>query len=149
MSASGPLSLLIQVHSIYISRAVWKSENPGVPVLFGGHNLPPSPPLDEIGLTDLPGWHPRYPQGRQAILLALRIFIPSYGPVDEWCRPITHLSAIHLPKITQLKKIFLFLFVFHISFAIIFFLNNCEVLNDKLQRIMFHFSLMIAYFTSL
>ena len=28
-----------------------KSENPGVPVLFGGHNLPP---LVEIGLPDLP-----------------------------------------------------------------------------------------------
>ena len=27
------------------------SENPGVPVLFGGHKLPP---LFEIGLTDLP-----------------------------------------------------------------------------------------------
>ena len=28
-----------------------ETENPGVPVLFGGHNLPP---LVEIGLTDLP-----------------------------------------------------------------------------------------------
>ena len=33
------------------SRAVGKSENPGVPLLFAGHNLPP---LVEIGLTDLP-----------------------------------------------------------------------------------------------
>ena len=32
-------------------RAVGRSENPGVPVLFGGHNLPP---LVGIGLTDLP-----------------------------------------------------------------------------------------------
>ena len=32
-------------------RAVGRSENPGVPVLFGGHNLSP---LVEIGLTDLP-----------------------------------------------------------------------------------------------
>ena len=32
-------------------RAVGRSENPGVPVLFGRHNLPP---LVEIGLTDLP-----------------------------------------------------------------------------------------------
>ena len=32
-------------------RAVGGSENSGVPVLFGGHNLPP---LVEIGLTDLP-----------------------------------------------------------------------------------------------
>ena len=30
-------------------RAVGRSENPGVSVLFGGHNLP-----IEIGLTDLP-----------------------------------------------------------------------------------------------
>ena len=33
-------------------RAVGRSENSGVPVSFGGHNLPP--PLVEIGLTDLP-----------------------------------------------------------------------------------------------
>ena len=32
-------------------RAVGRSENPGVPVLFGEHNLLP---LVEIGLTDLP-----------------------------------------------------------------------------------------------
>ena len=32
-------------------RAVGRSENPGVPVIFGGHNLPL---LVEIGLTDLP-----------------------------------------------------------------------------------------------
>ena len=32
-------------------RAVGRSENPGVPVLFSGHKLPP---LVEIGLTDLP-----------------------------------------------------------------------------------------------
>jgi hypothetical protein len=32
-------------------RAVGRYEHPGVPVLFGGHNLPP---LVEIGLTDLP-----------------------------------------------------------------------------------------------
>ena len=32
-------------------RAVGRSENPGVPVLFGRHNLPP---FVEIGLTDLP-----------------------------------------------------------------------------------------------
>ena len=34
-----------------INRVVGRSENSGVPVLFGGHNLPP---LVEIGLTDLP-----------------------------------------------------------------------------------------------
>ena len=33
------------------SRAVGMSENPGVPLLFGGNNLSP---LVEIGLTDLP-----------------------------------------------------------------------------------------------
>ena len=32
-------------------RAVERSENSGVPVLFGGHKLPP---MVEIGLTDLP-----------------------------------------------------------------------------------------------
>ena len=47
-------------------RAVGRSENPGVPVLFGGHNLTP---LVEIGLTDLPKspWHPRHPQGRTGL----------------------------------------------------------------------------------
>ena len=33
------------------NRAVGSSENPGVPVLYRGHNLSP---LVEIGLTDLP-----------------------------------------------------------------------------------------------
>ena len=36
---------------IVILKAVGRSENPGMPVFFGGHNLPP---LVEIGLTDLP-----------------------------------------------------------------------------------------------
>ena len=36
---------------LVLYRAVGRSENPEVPVLFGGHNLPP---LVEIGLTDLP-----------------------------------------------------------------------------------------------
>ena len=36
--------------SLY-SRIIGRSENPGVPVLFGGHNLPP---LIEIRLSDLP-----------------------------------------------------------------------------------------------
>ena len=34
-----------------IIRVLGRSENPGVPVLFGGHNLPS---LVEIGLTDRP-----------------------------------------------------------------------------------------------
>ena len=38
-------------HGLICTRAVARSENPGVPVLFGGHNLLP---LVEIGLTDLP-----------------------------------------------------------------------------------------------
>ena len=33
-------------------RALGSSENPGVPLLFGGHNLPP--PLVKVRLTDLP-----------------------------------------------------------------------------------------------
>ena len=37
--------------SCYRSRTVGRSENPGVPVLFGGRNLHP---LVEVGLTDLP-----------------------------------------------------------------------------------------------
>ena len=42
---------------MYMFRAVGRSENPEVPVLFGGHNLPL---LVEIGLTDLPkNGHPR------------------------------------------------------------------------------------------
>ena len=39
-----------RVH-LFHHRAIGRSENPGVPVLFCGHNLPP---LVEIGLTDLP-----------------------------------------------------------------------------------------------
>ena len=38
------------IHSVRC-KAVGRSENPGMPVLFGGHNLPH---LVEIGLTDLP-----------------------------------------------------------------------------------------------
>ena len=38
-------------YNIDLSRAIGRSENPGVPVLFGGHNLPL---LVEEGLTDLP-----------------------------------------------------------------------------------------------
>ena len=41
------------------SRAVGRSENPGLPILFGGHNLPP---LVEIGLTDVP-MAPQAPPG--------------------------------------------------------------------------------------
>ena len=34
-----------------LNRAVGRPENPRMPLIFGGHNLPP---LVEIGLTDLP-----------------------------------------------------------------------------------------------
>ena len=40
----------VDINEMY-GRAVGRSENPGVPVLFVGHNLPP---MIEIGLTDLP-----------------------------------------------------------------------------------------------
>ena len=50
-----PSQLSTLAHKCHF-RAVGKSENPEVPVLFGGHNLPT---LVEIGLTDLPnGQHP-------------------------------------------------------------------------------------------
>ena len=42
---------LFDCHLYVHNRAVGRSENLGVPVLFGRHNLPP---LVEIGLTDLP-----------------------------------------------------------------------------------------------
>ena len=45
---------------VLVIRAVGRSENPGVPVLFGGHNLPP---LVEIGLTDLQAMAPPAPPG--------------------------------------------------------------------------------------
>ena len=58
---------VLSTRSLVTIRAVGGSENPGVPVLFGRHNLPP---LVEIGLTDLPksggSKVPRHPQGRQA-----------------------------------------------------------------------------------
>ena len=51
-------------------RAVGMSENLGVPVLFGGHNLPP---LNEIGLTDLPkpgsAMAPLAPSGTTGLLM--------------------------------------------------------------------------------
>ena len=47
--ASDGCPLLTSVNELLL-RAVGRSENPGVPVSFGGNNLPP---LVEIGLTDL------------------------------------------------------------------------------------------------
>ena len=43
------ISMRMEVDCL-LSRAVGRFENPGVPVLFGGHNLSP---LVEIGLTGL------------------------------------------------------------------------------------------------
>ena len=44
---SGRKSVQIPHHP----RAIGRSENPGMPALFGGHNLPPT--LIETGLTNL------------------------------------------------------------------------------------------------
>ena len=63
------VSFYFRVKFFVQCRAVGRSENPGVPVLFGGHNLSP---LVDIGLTVLPksggamAPPPRHPQGRQA-----------------------------------------------------------------------------------
>ena len=58
-------------------RAVGKSENPGVPVLLGGHNLPF---LVEMGLTDLPksggAMAPPAPQGTTGLRLWRRRIFP-------------------------------------------------------------------------
>ena len=44
-------NVVFNIQNLVICRAVGRSENLGVPVSFGGHNLPP---LVEIGLIDLP-----------------------------------------------------------------------------------------------
>ena len=50
-----------------LSKAVGRSENPGVAVLFGGHNLPH---LVEIGLTDLPkSWGALAPPGTTGLIV--------------------------------------------------------------------------------
>ena len=48
LNTSSQIKLVFIFEYILLSR----SENSGVPLLFGGHNLPP--PMVEIGLTDLP-----------------------------------------------------------------------------------------------
>ena len=59
-------------------RAVGRSENLRIPVLFGGHNLPP---LVEIGLTDLPksggAMVPPAPPGTTGLPFAL-LFNPCF-----------------------------------------------------------------------
>ena len=60
-----------------VPRAVGRSENPGVPVLYGGHNLPP---LVEIRLTDLPkfgGGTPDTPRDDRPVYLT--IIVRSYA----------------------------------------------------------------------
>ena len=55
-------------------RAVGRSENPGVPVLFGGHNLSP---LVEIGLTDLTkSW------GAEKSIFTF-CFLKTFGPTEK------------------------------------------------------------------
>ena len=57
-------------------RAVGRSENLGVPVLFGRHNLPP---LVEIGLTDRPkiggAMAPPAPPGTTGLLYLVKVQI--------------------------------------------------------------------------
>ena len=70
----------------YLFRAVGSSESPGVPVLFGGHNLPP---LVEIGLTDLPKFGgamaPPAPPGTTGLMrgplneLSLKVFYSDFA----------------------------------------------------------------------
>ena len=65
----------------YPVRAVGGSENSGVPVLYGGHNLPP---LVEIGLTDLPKFGgamaPPAPPGMTGLQLYTDIL-----RLSDWC----------------------------------------------------------------
>ena len=49
--STGVHSLTVNIWHIAHIRDVGRSENPGVAVLYGGHNMPP---LVEIGLTDMP-----------------------------------------------------------------------------------------------
>ena len=50
---------MINLYIVYLIKMEGRSENPGVPVLFDGHSLPP---LVEIGLTGLPkSGHPQGP----------------------------------------------------------------------------------------
>ena len=75
---SGPCvySLVDFYTSALLHRAVVRSENLGVPVLFGGHNLTL---LVEIGLTDLlksgGAKAPRHPQGQQACFCKLDLML--------------------------------------------------------------------------
>jgi hypothetical protein len=72
-----------------------RSDNPGVPVLFGGHNLPP---MVEIGLTDLPksggAMAPPGTTGRKEPIPTLRKQKDRVGKVRK--RAIfTHVSIIY------------------------------------------------------
>ena len=66
--------LYIYIPDIF-NRAVGRSENPGVPVLFGEHNLPP---MVEIGLIDLRkyrGYHGtlRIPRDNMPVRIKLKV----------------------------------------------------------------------------
>ena len=60
----------LSANELIMFRAVGRSENPDVPVSFGGHNLSP---LVEIGLTDLPKYGgamaPPAPLGTSGLML--------------------------------------------------------------------------------
>ena len=87
------------------NRAVRRSENPGVPVLFGGHNL--SPYL-EIGLTDLPKYGgamaPLTPPGTTYIKKENPTSVLILGPVCP--RDCTYFSSFRQElKFAQVKKL--------------------------------------------
>ena len=79
---------------ISLSRAVRRSENPGVPVLFGGHNLPP---LVEIELTDLPksggAMGPPAPPGTTGLLRKWRSVVQGNGFSSTLCLLMLFLDA--------------------------------------------------------
>ena len=73
-------------------RAVGRSENPGVPVLFGGNNLPP---VVEIGLNDLPksggaSGTPRAPPGTTPL------FEPNYVLPNQYSTDIETKSLFNI-----------------------------------------------------
>ena len=72
---------LLKILHTRTSMVVGRSKNPGVPVLFGGHNLHP---FVDIGLTDLPKYGgamvPSAPPGTTGLFLFPPLdFRPSVG----------------------------------------------------------------------
>ena len=88
-------------------RAVGRYENPGVPVLFGGHNLPP---LIEIGLTDLPKFGddmaPTAPPGMTGLHLLHTCPISRYIHTMP-NRALMLRFAVHTPYIHSCTKLIL------------------------------------------